>query len=143
MLKPLKLDAAGPQVKRSIIKINLDGLIVGIVTGLVGVGGGFLIVPALVLLGGLGMHKAVATSLIIVALKSFTGFFKYIDVLAKQDLSLDWEVIGLVSGLGIVGSFIGSAFATKLPQAKLRRGFAIFLILMGLYILIQSISQLG
>lgn len=113
-------------------------MIVGIITGLVGVGGGFLIVPALVLLGGLTMHQAVATSLVVIALKSFSGFYKYMDILAQQDLQLDWKTLLLVTGLGIAGSFAGSHFAKRLPQDKLRTGFGYFLIAMGIYILVRS-----
>ena len=132
-------NVANPASGRAIWKISLDGLLVGILTGLVGVGGGFLIVPALVLLGGLTMHRAVATSLVIIALKSFSGFFKYVDVLAAQDRSLDWSVIGLVTALGVAGSFAGKHLGTRVPQAALRRGFSYFLIVMGLYILARSL----
>ena len=107
MLRPIKL-AGGSHAPRALWKIAADGLVVGVVTGLVGVGGGFLIVPALVLLGGLSMHHAVATSLVIIALKSYSGFYKYLDVLDKQDLSLDWPVLWLITALGIAGSIVGS-----------------------------------
>jgi len=115
-----------------------DGLVIGVITGLVGVGGGFLIVPALVLLGGLSMHRAVATSLVIIALKSYSGFYKYLDVLREQGLELDWPTLGLVTLLGIGGSFLGSHLAKRAPQAKLKRWFGYFLIVMGLYILARS-----
>lgn len=138
MLRPPPL-AVAHAAPRATAKIAVDGLVVGVVTGLVGVGGGFLIVPALVLLGGLTMHRAVATSLVIIALKSFSGFWKYLDVLDQQGLSLDWQVLALVTGLGIAGSFVGNALATRLPQAQLKRLFGYFLILMGLYILARSL----
>jgi len=138
MLRPLNLEHAN-SAPREAWKIATDGLIVGVITGLVGVGGGFLIVPALVLLGGLSMRQAVATSLVIIALKSFSGFFKYLDVLAQQSLSLDWPTLLLVTGLGIAGSFAGSYFAKKMPQDKLKKGFGYFLILMGAYILVRSV----
>jgi len=137
MLRPPELQPSA-QSARSMWKVAVDGLIVGIITGLVGVGGGFLIVPALVLLGGLTMHQAVATSLVVIALKSFSGFYKYLDVLAQQSLSLDWQILGLVTALGIAGSFAGSLLAKRLPQDKLRAGFGYFLIVMGLYILVRS-----
>jgi len=137
MLRPPNV--ANPASGRAIWKISLDGLLIGILTGLVGVGGGFLIVPALVLLGGMTMHRAVATSLVIIALKSFSGFFKYLDVLAAQDLSLDWGVISLVTALGVAGSFAGNHLGTRVPQAALQRGFAYFLIVMGIYILARSL----
>lgn len=122
-------------------KIASDGLFVGVITGLVGVGGGFLIVPALVLLGGLAIHKAVATSLVIIALKSYSGFFKYLDVLDQQNLELDWQTLMLVTGLGIVGSYAGAKIANRVPQDKLKRGFGFFLIVMGIYILARSVPE--
>jgi uncharacterized protein len=98
-----------------------------------------LIVPALVLLGGMAMHRAVATSLVIIALKSFSGFYKYVDVLAAQNLSFDWSVLGLVTALGVAGSFAGNRLGTRVPQAALQRGFAYFLVVMGIYILSRSL----
>jgi uncharacterized membrane protein YfcA len=80
MLKPVSVASAATG-KRNIYRIGSEGAVVGAVTGFVGVGGGFLIVPALVLLGGLTMHRAVATSLVIIAMKSLVGFVKYLDVL--------------------------------------------------------------
>ncbi len=140
MIRPLKLDRATDESAppRAVWKITLDGLIVGIITGLVGVGGGFLVVPALVLLGGLSMRHAVGTSLIIIALKSFSGFYKYMDVLAVEDLTLDWNIIALVTVLGILGSFAGNLIGNLIPQDKLKKGFGIFLIVMGTGILVQS-----
>ena len=123
---------------RAAWKIAVDGLVVGVITGLVGVGGGFLIVPALVLLGGLSMHQAVATSLIVIALKSFSGFYKYLDVLEQQSLELDWKTLGIVTALGIIGSVVGSKLARRLPQDRLKRWFGYFLIVMGIYILARS-----
>lgn len=140
MLRPVDL-AARQGTRRQGWKIASDGLVVGIVTGLVGVGGGFLIVPALVLLGGLAIHTAVATSLVIIALKSFSGFIKYLDVLEAQHLSLDWSILLLVTMLGIGGSIAGAQIASRLPQQQLKRGFGFFLVAMGIYILAQSVPQ--
>ncbi len=137
MLRPIDLQHA-ERLRRATWKIAAEGLVVGVVTGLVGVGGGFLIVPALVLLGGLTMHQAVATSLVVIALKSFSGFYKYIDVLEKQSLELDWTILGLVTTLGIIGSVAGSKIARRLPQDKLKHGFGWFLVVMGIYILARS-----
>ena len=123
--------------KRQLIAI--EGLIVGVLTGLVGVGGGFLIVPALVLLGGLSMHLAIGTSLIIIALKSFSGFFKYLDVLEELDLSVNWELVLIFSLIGAVGSFVGKTIGSKISGEKLKRGFAIFLLFMGAYIIYMNI----
>lgn len=120
-------------------KIVLEGLAVGILTGLVGVGGGFLIVPALVLLGGLPMGLAVGTSLLIIALKSFSGFFKYMDVLANLKLSMNWELILVFSLIGAVGSLVGKKVGGKISNENLKKGFAVFLILMGGYIIYMNI----
>ena len=140
MLLPVTLSDEAHE-RREAWKIAIDGLIVGIVTGLVGVGGGFLIVPALVLLGGLAIHRAVATSLVIIALKSYSGFYKYMDVLDQQNLQLDWQTLLIVTGLGVIGSFAGAKIANRVPQGKLKKGFGYFLIVMGIYILARSVPE--
>jgi len=122
MLRPISLGPPGEHKPRATWKIAGDGLGVGVLTGLVGVGGGFLIVPALVLLGGMAMHRAVATSLVIIALKSYSGFYKYTDVLEDQSLA-------------------GGKLANRLPQDTLKKSFGIFLIVMGIYILIRSAPE--
>ncbi len=137
MLRPVELTDA-PHEPRETWKIAGDGLIVGVITGLVGVGGGFLVVPALVLLGGLGIRAAVATSLVIIALKSYSGFYKYIDVLDVQNLQLDWQTLMIVTALGAVGSYGGARYAKRMPQDKLKRWFGYFLVIMGIYILARS-----
>lgn len=140
MLRPV-IVANEVHEPRETWKIASDGLFVGVITGLVGVGGGFLIVPALVLLGGLAIHKAVATSLVIIALKSYSGFYKYLDVLDQQNLELDWKTLMLVTGLGVVGSYAGAKIANRMPQDKLKKGFGFFLIVMGIYILVRSVPE--
>jgi hypothetical protein len=114
------------------------GFAVGALSGLVGVGGGFLIVPALVLLAGVPMVNAVGTSLAVIALNSFTGFVKYLGVLERQSLALDWGVLAAVAAVGIVGSLAGHRLGRRLPQAKLRRGFGAFLLVMGLVIAVDT-----
>lgn len=121
---------------------GLEGLAVGAVTGLVGVGGGFLIVPALVLLAGLPMHIAVGTSLLIIALKSCVGLFEYFQVLNGAGLALDWTVIAVFSVLGIAGSFLGSKLGKHLSRTILQRVFAGFLIAIGGFILWQKLGEL-
>ena len=134
-------DGASAPVHRSPWKIALDGLAVGALTGLVGVGGGFMIVPALVLLGGLEMHAAVATSLVIIALKSASGFAKYTEVLTELDETLDWPVLGIFVGIGSVGSLLGSQLGSRIPQARLKRAFAVLLVVMALGILVTEIAS--
>lgn len=128
---PQESDAA----KRPVFKIAIDGLWVGVLTGFVGVGGGFLIVPALVLLGGLPMRRAVATSLVVIALKSAAGFWKYLGVLAGAGAGVDWTVIGLFVLVGFFGSLAGKAISGRVNQAALQRGFAVFLVVMALFII--------
>ncbi len=123
---------------RPVSHIVADGLGVGLLTGFVGVGGGFLIVPALVLLGGLGMHVAVGTSLAIIAMNAGIGFVKHLQVLQAEGLALDWKILGTFVVLGAAGSVVGGLVADKVPQATLRRAFALFLVLMAIVILVES-----
>ena len=116
-------------------QISLEGLTVGGLTGLVGVGGGFLIVPALVILGGLSMRTAVGTSLAVIALKSVAGFYKYLGVLESFDLQVDWSTVGLFIVIGIAGTLVGKSVSQRLDQVTLRRVFALFLVVMGLIVL--------
>ncbi|HEB51748.1 MAG TPA: sulfite exporter TauE/SafE family protein [bacterium] len=143
MLRPAKLDASASAAhkQKARWKIVLDGLVVGVLTGFVGVGGGFLIVPALVLLGGLDMRLAVGTSLLIIALKSFSGFVKYLDVLAERDLHLDYSVLGWFIGIGVLGSLFGSAVGKRVPQAGLQRSFGVMLLLASIGILIALLVE--
>ncbi|GBF04494.1 membrane protein [Deinococcus aerius] len=127
--------------KRSPLKIGAEGLVVGVLTGLVGVGGGFLIIPALVLLGGLPMSLAVGTSLLIIAAKSFVGFYKYVHVLGEQNLSMNWSLILIFAVIGILGSFLGARVGRKVSNEGLRRGFAAFLVVMGVYVLATNVPK--
>jgi len=120
------------------LAVVAGGIGVGALSGLVGVGGGFLIVPALVLLAGVPMASAVGTSLAVIALNSFTGFLKYLGVLQQQSLELDWRVLLTVAGIGMIGSFAGHRLGRRLPQATLRRLFGVFLVVMGLFIAVDA-----
>ncbi|PQJ34313.1 permease [Salinibacter sp. 10B] len=126
---------------RAYWKVMIDGLGVGVLTGIVGVGGGFLIVPALVLLGGLPMHLAIGTSLLIISVKSVSGFVKYIDVLGGVD-SIHWDLLFIFSAIGILGSFVGGKLGAYVPQDRLKRGFAVFLVVMGVVILGQNVMTM-
>jgi uncharacterized membrane protein YfcA len=129
--------AAAPP-PRSFSVVARDGVAVGALTGFVGVGGGFLILPALVLRGGLRMHAAIGTSLAIIAMNAFSGFAKHLQILSAQGLALDWVVLAKFVVLGAAGSVGGSRLAHRLPQRTLRRGFAVFLVLMAALILYES-----
>jgi len=115
--------------------ILLEGAIVGILTGLVGAGGGFLIIPALVMLSKLSMKQAIGTSLLIIAAKSLIGF--------TGDLGhqiIDWKLLLTVTGLAIVGIFIGDIVSKKIDGNKLKVGFGWFVLIMGVYILVQQVA---
>jgi uncharacterized membrane protein YfcA len=115
-------------------KIIAEGLVVGLVTGLVGAGGGFLVVPALALLGGLSMPVAVGTSLVVITLKSFAGLGGYLTT-----VSLDWGLVAAVTAAAIIGSVIGSRLAGRIPETALRQGFGIFVLAMGVFVLVQEL----
>lgn len=134
-------DAADPHKKLNVSKYVLvaEGLVVGVITGLVGVGGGFLIIPALVLVAGLDMRVAVGTSLFIIAAKSSLGFYKYLDVLQSESLDVNWELLGIFTVVGIIGSFVGGRVGRYVPQQTLKKGFGYFLVVMGVYILGSNI----
>lgn len=114
-------------------RILVDGSVVGLVTGLVGAGGGFLVVPALVLLGGLPMSVAVGTSLIVIAMKSFAGLAGYLTT-----VTLDWPLVLGVTGAAVVGSLVGGRLAGRVPEAALRQGFGWFVLVMGGFVLVQQ-----
>lgn len=114
--------------------IALHGIGVGVLTGLVGVGGGFLIVPALVLLSGIPMKTAVCTSLAIVAAKSYAGFLGY-----AGDVPVDWGAMGGFTAVTVAGSFAGARFANRLSQEALKKAFAWFLVVVASYILLNSV----
>ena len=119
-------------------KIVAEGLIVGVITGFVGVGGGFLIVPALVLLGKLPMRVAIGTSLVIIVFKSVIGFAKYQHGLLEQGQSVDLPTITVFALTGILGGFIGQILNQKLNQRLLSQIFAIFLVVMGCFVVIRE-----
>ncbi len=120
----------------------LVGFGLGLVTGLVGIGGGFLIVPALVLLAGVPMKMAVGTSLALIVINCAVGFAKYQVTLASVGQRVDWNTIVVFSFLGMLGSLAGGAIGSKLDPRVMRRVFAVFLVLMAVYILWHQIGKL-
>jgi uncharacterized membrane protein YfcA len=119
---------AGPRID-ALIGIGLG---LGFLTGILGVGGGFLIVPALVLLLKLEMKKAVGTSLGVIALNAASGFVGYL-----PQVTMNWTLIGGFTAAAVAGVFIGAALVPKVSQEQLRRGFAVFLALVAVYILVR------
>ncbi|MFP4229335.1 MAG: TSUP family transporter, partial [Salinivenus sp.] len=91
---------------------------------------------------GLPMHLAIGTSLLIIAVKSIAGFVKYIDVMEEAGLSIHWDLVLIFSAIGIVGSIIGGRMGRYVPQARLKRIFAIFLVVMGVVILGQNVMEM-
>ena len=124
--------AAGPP-RRHFLLTALDGLVIGVLTGLVGVGGGFLIVPALVVLGRLPMRHAVGTSLAVIAINALAGFVGYLD-----QITVDWGFMAGFTACAVAGILAGSRLAGRLPARTLRRAFAIFLLLMGSFMLYRN-----
>ena len=117
--------------------IALEGSVVGVITGIVGAGGGFLIIPALVLLAKLPMKMAVGTSLLIIAAKSLIGF---LGDLSTQ--TIDWQLLLIFTALSIVGIFIGSALSKKINEDILKTGFGWFVLAMGIYIITKELLAL-
>jgi uncharacterized membrane protein YfcA len=115
-------------------RIVLDGVVVGAVTGLVGAGGGFLVVPALVLLGGVPMSTAVGTSLVVIALKSGAGLAGYL-----ASTPIDWTLAAGVTAAAVVGSVGGGKLAGLLSEERLRRSFAWFVAAMSVVVLGQQL----
>jgi uncharacterized membrane protein YfcA len=120
--------------------ILLEGAVVGVLTGLVGAGGGFLIIPALVMLSKLPMKQAVGTSLLIIAAKSLIGFTG--DV-SENAANMDWMLLSVVTGLAIIGIFIGNQLSKKVDGAALKKGFGWFVLVMGIYIIIKELAFPG
>jgi uncharacterized membrane protein YfcA len=114
--------------------IILEGIVVGLLTGIVGAGGGFLIIPALVLLAKLPMKKAVATSLLIIAFKSLIGFIG--DV---QNLEIDWPFLLIFTAISIGGIWLGVYLNKFIDGKKLKKGFGWFVLVMGIYIILSEL----
>jgi hypothetical protein len=128
-----------PEVETNNINFNyplifVEGFIVGVLTGLVGAGGGFLIIPALVLLARLPMKIAVGTSLLIIAVKSLIGFTG--DIGSGQ--IIDWLLLFEISAVAVTGIFIGAYLSKKISGAKLKPSFGWFVLAMGVYIIIKE-----
>ncbi len=117
-----------------VVLVIIEGIIIGFLTGLVGAGGGFLIIPALVLLTKLPFKTAVGTSLFIIAINSLIGFLG--DVL---NYSIDWTFLLSITALSIIGILIGNRISKKIPAATLRKSFGWFVLVMGCWILLREL----
>jgi len=142
MLSKQKAMAAGepaadePVFGRRMAHVAIHGIVVGVLTGLVGVGGGFLIVPALVLLSGIPIRQAIGTSLAIVAIKSYAGFAGYLGA-----VPINHTLMASFTGVAVVSSLVGTRLARRLHSEMLKRGFAWFLVIVASYILYKSVLE--
>jgi hypothetical protein len=132
MIKNKKL-GTGTKARSSPKVLVLYGILIGLVTGFLGAGGGFLLIPALVILMRLPMKEAIGTSLLIIALNSLIGFLGDIG-----RHPIDWMFISIVSAIAIAGIFIGGYFNQKVNSDKLKKGFGWFVLLMGIYIIVSE-----
>lgn len=142
MIKPSKNSNAKSDVLAADVQpqfnyplILAEGAIVGVVTGLVGAGGGFLIIPALVLLAKLPMKQAVGTSLMIIAAKSLIGFVGDM----RGDEVIDWSFLATFSSIAVVGILLGSWLSKRIPGEKLKPAFGWFVLVMGTYIIVKEL----
>jgi uncharacterized membrane protein YfcA len=126
--------AVSPERNGTILPLALWGSAIGFITGLLGAGGGFLIIPALILFVRLPMKTAIGTSLVIIAINSIFGF-----LFSLKQTPLDWKILLLFTGLAIIGIYSGSLWAEKIPGRILRKIFGWFVLLMAVYILIKEL----
>jgi hypothetical protein len=133
MLKSRKHTSTIPE-QSNYLSILWKALAVGLLSGVLGAGGGFIIVPSLMAFYGMDTRRAVATSLLIISANSFIGFFTHFDA-AKTD----WEFLSIFSALAIAGIFAGMWLAIKIPATKLKTAFALFVLGMGIYVIIHEI----
>lgn len=125
----------GGAAPRPAARMAVEGVAVGALTGVVGVGGGFLIIPALVMLARLDMRAAVGTSLTIIAIQSAAGFGKHLHVLDGLGFKVGWSSMAAFAAVGAAGSLAGAQLNARINQDVLKRGFAVLLIAMGAFIL--------
>jgi len=130
MLRERKKTINKKIIKPKYLLISLEGIIVGAITGFVGAGGGFLIIPALIILAGLETKTAIGTSLIIIALKSLIGFLFGDAIL----MNIDWNFLTVFTSLTVLGIFIGTYINNFIDGRKLKKGFAYFVLIMAVYI---------
>lgn len=122
------------EYKYQALPLVILGLAIGMITGLLGAGGGFLIIPSLVILLRLPMKTAVGTSLLIIAINSLFGF-----LFSLKQFEYDWKLLLSFTGLAIAGLFVGSRLAEKIPGSSLKKGFGWFVLLMGIYIILKEV----
>lgn len=135
MIKPLKGTILSNNDKLNYYKIGAQGIFIGLVVGLVGAGGGFLIIPALIFMAKTPMKMAIGTSLFIVSVQSLFGFIG--DIHANQ--SIDWKLLILFTFLSVIGIFIGNFMSKRVNGEKLKSSFGWLVLVMGIYIIIKEL----
>jgi uncharacterized membrane protein YfcA len=136
MLK--RIDRANVDIKtrNSFATLSSYGVATGLITGFLGAGGGFLLIPALVLMLRLPMKTAIGTSLLIIALNSLVGF-----VADAGHYEMDWALLSAITGIAIVGLFVGESLSRKIDGDRLKKGFGWFVLLMGVFIITREIFK--
>jgi uncharacterized membrane protein YfcA len=129
--------------REPMLVVGFQGLAIGIIAGVVGVGGGFLIVPTLVLICGLGMRRAIGTSLIVIAMQSIVGFAGYQWQLSWHEEKIHWQIVVVFGLLGSLGGLIGHRIGQRIDQQILRKWFAILLLVLGTLIVVREATKLA
>ena len=137
MIKPRKINDGEVKTKKP-YTIPLQGFIVGCIAGFVGAGGGFLIIPTLVIVVGLPMRKAVGTSLFIIAAQSLLGFLGDL----QQQIIIEWPLLFKIVGIALIGLFFGIKLSDKISEKKLKKGFGFFVLIIGFIILIDQLRKI-
>ena len=126
--------APSPDVEPPVARVLAQGLAIGLIAGTVGAGGGFLVVPTLVLLGGLPMTAAVGTSLLVITMQSAAGFAGHLG-----HVTLDWQLTLGVTAAAVAGSFVGGALAGRIAAGRLRTAFGVLVLVMAALILVEEL----
>lgn len=127
------VNVSNNETDKPLFVVLLQGMLVGMVTGLIGAGGGFLIIPALVNMLKLPMKTAVGTSLVIIAINSLVGF-----TFSQGHQPIQWHLVLTIAGIAIAGILMGSFLSTKIDGKKLKPAFGWFVLVMGIYILVKE-----
>jgi hypothetical protein len=133
-LRPVQREAAPGRVPHFTPMLAIEAVGVGALTALIGAGGGFVIVPALVYLAGVPVREAVGSSLLIITLNALSGFAGYIG-----EVPIDWSLVGVFTGVAAVGALLGTRLNRYVPQVRIKQAFALLILTLGSYLVIRSI----
>lgn len=136
MIKSTPEDKIQKQGNQKLLPLILQGAGVGLISGLVGAGGGFLIIPALIIFNQMDMKTAVGTSLLIIAANSLFGFIGKLEI-----AQVNWEFLLTIAGIAIIGIFIGTRLSQNIDGKKLKPAFGWFVLIMGLVVIVQELTK--